>query len=136
MTLKISALEDMSSVRYEGRAEMSEIEDISAMSEDWKTRLAAAIEADKDLSPRGVSLAAGMGAGYIHSILSEGKDPTIGHLMRVCDVVGVSLYYILYGVEMDQEFEEIIRLLNSSSKATREGLLQILRASQAPETAQ
>jgi len=131
MPPKISALEDMSSVRYEGCAKMSEIEDNSGMSENWKTRLAAGIKANKK-SRREVSLAAGMGPGYVFSLLKEGKDPTVDHLSRVCDAAGLSLSYVLYGMEINQETEEIIRLLNSAPEAAREGMLQILRDLQAP----
>ncbi|BEV47316.1 helix-turn-helix transcriptional regulator [Afipia carboxidovorans] len=105
------------------------------MTETWKDRLAAGIEA-KGKSQREVSLAAGKGPGYVNSLINEGKDPTVDNLLRVCEAAGVSLYYVLYGVEMDREAEEIIRLLKMSSKAKREGLLQVLRDPQAPEAAE
>jgi hypothetical protein len=117
----------MSSVLYEGRARLSEIADIPGMSdESWKTRLADGIKANGK-SKREVSLAAGMGPGYVHSILAEGKDPTVDNLLRVCEAAGISLYYVLYGVKMDPETEAIVRQLQSSSPAKRRGLLDFLR---------
>lgn len=127
MGAQLSSLEDMSSVHYKGRALVSEIADIARMKqESWRSRLAAAIEASGK-SRRSISLAAGMAPGYLHSILVEGKDPTISNLLKVCEETGVSMSYILYGYEISGEVEEILDLLQSSSPRAREGLLQILR---------
>lgn len=93
---------------------------------DWKARLAAGIKASGK-SQREVSLAAGMGPGYVHSLLKENKDPTVDHLLRVCDAAGISLYYVLSGVQIGRDTEEIIQILEASSEATRGGLLQVLR---------
>lgn len=95
------------------------------MSEGWKTRLAEAIEANGK-TKRGVSLAAGMAPGYVHSILKEGKDPTIDNLIKVCGAAGVSLSFVLNGFQMSPETEEIMKLLEAS-KTKRQGLLQLLR---------
>ncbi|WP_245444912.1 helix-turn-helix domain-containing protein [Pseudaminobacter soli (ex Li et al. 2025)] len=104
------------------------------MSDDWKKRLEEGIKA-KDKTQRAVSLAAGMAPGYVNSLIKGGKDPTIDNLIKVCDAAGISLYYVLYGVEMSPETEEIIRLLESSKKK-RDSLLQLLRATDTPETAE
>lgn len=104
------------------------------MSEDWKTRLEEGIKANGK-SKRSVSLAAGMAPGYVHSILAEGKDPTVENLIKVCEAAGLSLYYVLYGVEMSPETEEIVRLLESS-KSKRAALLQILQENNSPGTDQ
>jgi transcriptional regulator with XRE-family HTH domain len=117
----------MSSVLYKRRANPSDMEDISAMLDGaWRNRLAAALK-DSGKSMREVSLAAGMGPGYVHSLLSDGKDPTIHNLIKVCDVVGKSLSFILYGYELTAENEEILRLLMAATPGEREGFLRILR---------
>jgi transcriptional regulator with XRE-family HTH domain len=127
MPRKVSSKADMSSILYEGRAPISEIADIPAMKDEgWKKRLADGIEA-KGLSQREVSLAAGKGPGYVNSLLNEGKDPTINNLLVVCKAAGLSLYSVLYGIEMSRETEEIVRKLEMSSEAKRRGLLQILQ---------
>ncbi len=131
----LSAKADMSSIPYEGRADVSGIEDIPGMSDTWRTRLKAGIEAQWK-SQREVSLAAGMGSGYVNSLFNEDKDPTVDHLLKVCEAAGLSLYYVLYGVDIDREAEEIIRLLKSSSEGKRAGVLQILRDAQTPEAAE
>jgi len=97
------------------------------MKETWKTRLRDGIKA-KGKSQREVSLAAGMAPGYVNSLLNENenKDPTINNLIRIVKAAGLSLYQVLYGVEVDQETEEIIRRLQGSPQS-RAALLQILK---------
>lgn len=96
------------------------------MDDAWRTRLAQAI-ADRNLSKRGVSLAAEQGAGYVHSILSEGKDPSVVNLEAVCRAVGVSLQYILYGYDISPETERLLRLMEANPES-RDGILKILEA--------
>lgn len=125
--MKISAKEDMSSIRNERRVSVSEIEDIPAMAkEDWRSRLKRGIEA-KGKSQRAVSLSAGMGPGYVNSLIKEMKDPTIDHLIKICEAAELSLYYVLLGVEMEPETEQIVLLLEKSSPRRRRGLLDALR---------
>lgn len=92
----------------------------------WRQRLADALTATGK-SKREVSLAAGMGPGYLHSLLSEGKDPTVQNLIKVCEALGVSLSFILYGLDLTAQNEEILRLLQKSTPGELGGLLQILR---------
>lgn len=98
---------------------------------EWRPRLADAL-ARSGKTKRGVSLAAKLGAGYLHSILVEGKDPTIDNLIAVCREIGVSLTYVLYGVEITPATEAILRELEALSPARREGLLRLLN-DDAPE---
>jgi ribonucleoside-diphosphate reductase alpha chain len=91
----------------------------------WRERLEQAIEIS-GRSNREISLAAGRGPGYLHSLLSEGKDPTIDNLIAICQALNVSLTKILYGVEMSAETEEILALIEGNPEA-RDGILQILR---------
>lgn len=133
MPPKISSIADMSSVLHEGRARVSEIADIPGMtSADWRDRLEKGIK-DSGKSLREVSLAAGKGPGYVHSILKEGKDPTIDNLIKVCEAAGLSVYSVLYGVQVDRETEEIIQLLKDPDQ--RKGLLQVLKKKPGPEAA-
>lgn len=79
----------------------------------WRTRLEAALK-EKGLSKRKVSLDSGNGPGYVHSILSEGKDPTIEKLTSVCAAAGLSMSYILYGFNVTPEDEAVISALHES----------------------
>ena len=97
----------------------------------WRERLAGAVGASGK-SMRKVSLAAGMGPGYLHSILVEGKDPTIPNLSNICDQIGVSMTFILYGFEMSAANEQILRKLESMSPEKQEGLLKLIGDAPAP----
>lgn len=61
---------------------------------------------------RKVSLDAGLGPGYVHSILMDGKEPSITRLEAVCHAVNVSVYYVIFGVEISPKAEQIISLLD------------------------
>ena len=92
--------------------------------DEWKKRLDAAIKA-KGLSARAASINAGLGPGYVHSVLVEGKDPTVGKLMALCDAIGASPTFILYGVDVSQEDAEILRLMKESPRK-RDAVLELL----------
>lgn len=103
--------------------------------QDWRTRLAAGIKANK-LSQRKVSLAAGNAPGYVNSLIKDGKDPTMENLLRICEAAGLSFNYVVFGLDIDRETEEIIRLAKSSTPARRQALLELLRQDHQPESAQ
>lgn len=100
--------------------EMNDRFDIEAM----RARLASAIEATGK-SKRRVSLDSGNGAGYVHSILGEGKIPTVEKLAEVCAAVPVSLSWVMYGVSMSPETERLIRLLEENPEK-RDSVLALL----------
>jgi transcriptional regulator with XRE-family HTH domain len=110
---------------------VSDFADIHGMSkEDWRQRLKQALEA-KGLSKRSVSLAAGLNPGYVHSVLVEGKDPTVDNLIAVCKAVGVSLTHVLFGLDVDPDAEEIVKELARATPERRRGLLLFLRENSA-----
>lgn len=98
---------------------------------DWKARLSKGIKANKK-SQRAVSIAAGLGTGYVNSLLKEGKDPSLENLIKVCEAAGLSLNYVLLGLDMDPETEEIIQLASSSTPEKRKALLELLRGESRP----
>lgn len=83
------------------------------ITDGWRERLTTAIKKN-GLSLREVSLAAGAGPGYISSILTDGKEPTIQKLMEVCQAVPVSLIHVLYGFDVTLEDEAIIAAMHES----------------------
>lgn len=98
----------------------------------WKQRLADGLEA-KGLSKREVSLASGNNPGYVHSLLVEGKEPTVAKLIAVCEAADLSVIHILFGVDMDRQTQEIVTALAGASARRRESLLNLLRDESAPE---
>lgn len=92
----------------------------------WRQRLKIALE-KSGRSKRSISLAAGKGAGYLHSILAEGKDPTIESLSRICHEIDISMNYILYGEGASLEDKEFIELISKLSPEERQAILTLLR---------
>lgn len=98
------------------------------MGQDWRDRLRGAIEAT-ERSQRDISLQAGMAPGYVNSLFNEAKDPRISNLLKILDEIDVSLSYILYGIEMSPEMEELLRLferLNPDQKVLFRQLAQTM----------
>lgn len=98
--------------------------------DDWKARLERAIK-ENGASKRKVSLDAGRGPGYVHSILSEGKDPSVQHLMEVCKVLGISLQYVLFGYQITPETERLLGIFENRPE-TRDGILKLLDSQDLP----
>lgn len=114
---------------------MSSFADNARMADDkWKDRLSAAIK-DSGKSMREVSLAAGRGPGYISGIFSDNKDPTIEHLMAVCDAVPVSLAHVLYGFDITPEDADLLAAMKRSPE-TREAVLTLIRTASREPSAQ
>ena len=90
----------------------------------WRARLSEAVELSGK-SARAISLEAKLGPGYVHSILREGKDPTIERLLAICDAIPVSLIYVMYGVDAAPDDITILKLLQENPDA-RQGILTIL----------
>jgi transcriptional regulator with XRE-family HTH domain len=130
----ISSLADTSSILYEGRAKISVLEDITAMTnETWRERLQLALQ-NSNRSARDISLKAKKGPGYIHSILKEGKDPTLESLIAICAELGVSVSQIISGVEMSPATEQLLSMIerNPDDRAAVLHLLQKSEKSRSP----
>jgi hypothetical protein len=95
------------------------------MDDSWKVRLAEAVEASRK-SKRSISIEANLGVGYLHAILVEDKDPTIGNLRKICAAIPVSITAILTGADITSEEEQIISLLRKSSTKT-EAVVTLLK---------
>ena len=93
---------------------------------DWRTRLRYNLEKN-DKSWREVSLAAGLSAGYISSILHEGKEPTFKNLLAIIDEIGVSLSSIVFGVEMGPDEEELLRAFSKLDADAKETFLRMAK---------
>lgn len=99
---------------------MSSDFDIDAM----RQRLDEALE-KKGLSMRAASLKADLGPGFAHSIIKDGKEPTVTKLAALCEAAEISLSYILYGVKLSPETEKLIALIEANPEK-RDGILALL----------
>lgn len=95
------------------------------MSEDaWRERLKDA--ADKSgRSLRSISLAAGCGPGYLHDILSTKKEPSIARLIKLCEAIGVSVTYVVLGIEWTPTQEQLLLLMSGLSEKRKKLLLEM-----------
>lgn len=95
--------------------------------QDWRQRLADKIMTS-NMSMREISLAAGRGEGYVFSILKDAKEPSVSALAKICQVIGTSVSYILYGYEMTGEEEEFLTLFAAAAPEERAAILTLLKA--------
>lgn len=94
--------------------------DTNAMRE----RLSALLE-QKGLSMREASRRGGTTAGYLHSVIKDGAEPTVQKLASICEANGFSLAYVLFGFEISPETERLMTLMEKEPQA-RDGILSLL----------
>ena len=120
-----SSLEDTQGILYRGRALSGQIGDIPDMADTmWRERLQKAIT-DSKRSMRSISLDASTGPGYLHSILVEGKDPSIAKFTAICEELRVSAAWVLYGYNVRPEDEEFLRIIQENPEK-RDHLLALI----------
>lgn len=121
----MSTIVNMSSVYYRSRAFDEQITDIVAMKNgQWRNRLIQAIERSGK-SQRAIAQAAGLSPGYLGSILKEGKDPSLSRILKVIDQTDASLYWVLYGIEMSKEEQELLRSYARFTSDQKEAFLRL-----------
>jgi hypothetical protein len=68
---------------------------------------------DQRLSMRAASLEAGLSGTFVHGIVELGRQPRVDTLARLCDRLGLSLSYVMYGLEVSPELEDVLLLIQS-----------------------
>lgn len=96
----------------------------------WIGRLQQAME-QKGVTMRELSLVAGRAPGYVHSLIKEGKRPSIDNLVAISDRLGVSLVWLVFGVDMTADAEKLLRLYSSLSEVQKEDFLRMAEAAAA-----
>jgi hypothetical protein len=99
----------------------------ATMVEGWKERLLAAIDAD-ERSDHALSLAAGLGPNFINQMRLYDKEPGVKQIIKLADVLGVSLTYLFVGDDFTTQDEEFVQLLRNSTPEGREAVLTLLRS--------
>ena len=92
--------------------------------EGFWVRLEEAI-ASSGMSMRQISLSAGLSGTYISNLLKTRKEPTVGNLAAVCQAMGASLSYVLVGLDISPETEQVIQRLEKNP-AHRQSVLSLL----------
>jgi transcriptional regulator with XRE-family HTH domain len=94
------------------------------MTDSWRTRLRQALEASGK-SMRQASLESGCAANYFFEVIEGGKEPGVGRLVRMADVLGVSMTWLFLGVELGAQEEELLRLYAMLPDAQRRAILDL-----------
>lgn len=124
MERTISAFADEINIGKLGRAIFFPNADIPAMAQDWRERLERARKAKK-MSKRALSLAAGFNPGYYFALMADERDPAMDNIVKLADVLGLSLPYLLYGVEIGPDEEKLLRAFASLTDRQRQAILDL-----------
>lgn len=92
--------------------------------DSMRQRLAAKLE-EKNIPMRTAGVNAGLGMSYVSGILKEGKDPQVTKLAKLCDANGISLTWVLYGIDITPESEKLLKLFESEPEK-RDSILALL----------
>lgn len=90
----------------------------------WRERLKEAI-ATRETSNRALSKAVGAGEGYISELFASSKEPSFDRMLQIARVLEVSLTWLVYGVEMSHEAEQLLRLFSRLSDPQKAAFLQL-----------
>jgi hypothetical protein len=75
---------------------------------------------------RAISLEAGLSQHYLHSILVDGREPTVASLIAIAGVLGVSAGELINGRRVSSETQRLMDLWDGLPKERRRALLQFL----------
>jgi transcriptional regulator with XRE-family HTH domain len=94
------------------------------MTTQWRDRIRTTLE-KSGKSMRAVSIAAGLGENYLHSVLGEGKEPSIDRLLKIADTLNISLAWLLYGIDIGPQEERLLRLYAKLPEQQRRAILDL-----------
>jgi DNA-binding phage protein len=103
--------------------------------ESWRARLQALVDAS-GRSMRSISLGAGLGPGYLFTVLKEGNDPTIRSLsliMQELESPVVSLFEAADTTRERRRLQSIASTLTPPQLALLEGLARQMREQASPQ---
>jgi len=78
--------------------------------ETWKDRLLHAVERSGK-SQQAIAIDAGLGRAYLYGVFKEGKVPTVENMIRICNAIGVSPAFIIFGWSMNPKQQELLDLI-------------------------
>ena len=74
--------------------------------DDMRKRLDETIQSQRRNMAE-VSIAAGLSKSYLHSIIQREQVPSVEKLERICKELGVSMLWVMYGLEVPDGAEEV-----------------------------
>ena len=100
------------------------MENCNFLFKEIQKRLAESLE-KSGISMRAASRAAGLGNGYVHSMLKSDIEPSIKKLSHVCEKNNINLAYVLLGIDASKETLALIDLCEKSPDK-RDAILKLL----------
>lgn len=76
-----------------------------------RARLEQAID-ERGRSAADVSVRAGLSKTYLHNITKRGQTPTVDKLQAVCDEIGISMLWVMYGLNVPDGVEEVFQVMD------------------------
>lgn len=90
---------------------------------DLRARIEA-VMAEKDMSARAVSLAAGLSDSMLHKYLTrQTTSITVDNLEKIASAMGVSFKYLVFG---EAEHEKVVYIWDRIAERDRERALRVL----------
>lgn len=105
------------------------------MNRDWRDRLFEEMRR-KGVSANRLSIESGLGQNYLNQVQKAGKEPTISNFLKICATLDVSPIYILSGISMTRQDEELISLLASLPDDAVDGFVDLIKTLALSEDAQ
>lgn len=97
----------------------------------WFDRLQTAVD-ERWTAPgrslRELSRAIGFGPNYVQQMLGDRKSPKVQAVLRLADVLGVSVSWLFLGVEMTTEDERLLTLAAKIDQSQKRNLLDLLNS--------
>ena len=75
---------------------------------------------------RAISVEAGLSKNYLHTILVDGKAPTVPSVIAIAEVLGVSAGELIDGRRVSPETQRLMDVWDSLPTERRRALLQFL----------
>jgi transcriptional regulator with XRE-family HTH domain len=101
----------------------------SVADESWRARLQALVETS-GRSMRSISIGAGLGAGYLHSVLKDGTDPSLRALSLIMRELESPIALLFEAQDTTQERSRLLniaRTLTPAQLALLEGLARQMK---------
>jgi len=97
--------------RFKSRDKKLGLQDMCGMIDDgWRDRLLHAVERSGK-SREAIATEAGLGRAYFYGVFKENKVPSITNLIGICDVIGASPAFVLFGWQMTEKHQKLLDLL-------------------------
>lgn len=94
----------------------------------WRIRLLAAIDADRRSDNAISEETDGVGRNFVGQFRNDRKMPGVDNFLALCDALNVSPIYIITGLNITSDDQEMIRIYSRLRDEPRAHFLRFLRS--------